>query len=235
MNFRDPELILVKRFRGGKKSYFQVNSFDTECVSLQDIEHGECFCFKRAQLESHINSGLLIATVKNNVPDVLFINAVKKKTKPVAVGKKAANEMEVERRYFYVHKVLDSDLPALSANRLTPWISKVAAEIEDESPPSYKTLTRWLKAFNESGWKKASLLSRHHNKGNHSNRLPPEVDQLLSQVIVEHARSSVRVNIGKAHRDFIERMERLNERRCNEGLPMLTPSSYETTLQRFRK
>ncbi|MFA0034874.1 hypothetical protein AB4355_21950 [Vibrio sp. 10N.261.49.A12] len=144
-------------------------------------------------------------------------------------------EAEVDRRYFYVRKVQDSDLPALSANRLTPWISKVAAEIEDESPPSYKTLLRWLKAFNESGWKKASLLPRHHNKGNHSNRLPPEVDQLLSQVIVEHARSSVRVNIGKAHRDFIERMERLNERRCNEGLPMLTPSSYETTLQRLRK
>ncbi|MEI8672124.1 hypothetical protein P4S52_09340 [Vibrio sp. SA48] len=79
MNFRDPELILVKRFSGGKKSYFQVNSFDTEWVSLQDIEHGECFSFKRAQLESHINNGLLIITAKNSVPDVLFINAVKKK------------------------------------------------------------------------------------------------------------------------------------------------------------
>ncbi|MEZ8503722.1 hypothetical protein AB6D08_20650 [Vibrio splendidus] len=235
MNFRDPELVLTKRFRSGKKSYFQVNSFDAEWVSLQDIEHGECFSFKRAQLESHINNGLLIITAKNSVPDVLFINAVKKKTKPIAVGKKAANEMEVERRYCYVRKVLDSDLPALSANRLTPWISKVAAEIEDASPPSYKTLLRWLKAFNESGWKKASLLPRHHNKGNHSNRLTPEVDQLLSQVIVEHASSSVRINICKAHRDFIERMERLNEHRRNEGLPTLTPSSYETTLQRFRK
>ncbi|MEZ8639228.1 hypothetical protein AB6D55_04610 [Vibrio splendidus] len=235
MNFRDPELILVKRFRGGKKSYFQVNSFDTEWVSLQDIEHGECFSFKRAQLENHINNGLLIITAKNSVPDVLFINAVKKKTKPIAVGKKAANEMEVERRYFYVRKVLDSDLPALSANRLTPWIRKVAAEIEDESPPSYKTLIRWLKSFNESGWKQASLLPRHHSKGNHSNRLAPEVDQLLSEVVTEYARSSARVNIGKAHRDFIERMQLLNDHRHDEGLPALTPSSYETTLQRFRK
>lgn len=230
MNFRDPELILVKRFRGGKKSYFQVNSFDTGWVSLQDIEHGECFSFKRAQLESHINSGLLIVTAKNNVPGTLFIYPVKKKTKSIAVEKKAVNEMEVERRYFYVRKVLDSDLPALSANRLTPWISKVAIEIEDMSPPSYKTLLRWLKAFNESGWKKASLRPRHHNKGNHSNRLTPEVDQLLSQIVVEHARSSTRVNIGKVHRNFIERMQLLNDNRRDEGLPALTPSSYETTI-----
>ena len=92
------------------------------------------FSFKRAQLESHINSGLLIATVKNNVPDALFINAVKKKTKPAAVGKKAEIEAEVDRRYFYVRKVLDSDLPALSATRLTPWISEAAEEIKDMSP-----------------------------------------------------------------------------------------------------
>ncbi|MFA0442035.1 helix-turn-helix domain-containing protein [Vibrio sp. 10N.222.51.C12] len=235
MNFRDPDLVLTKRFRGGKKSYFQVNSFDTEWVSLQDIEHGECFSFKRAQLESHINSGLLIVSVKNNVPDALFINAVKKKTKPAAVGKKAEIEAEVDRRYFYVRKVLDSDLPALSATRLTPWISEAAEEIKDMSPPSYKTLLRWLKAFNESGWKKASLLPRHHTKGNHSNRLAYEVEQLLSKVVTEHARSSARVNIGKAHRDFIERIQLLNDHRRDEGLPALTPSSYETTLQRFRK
>lgn len=235
MNFRDSDLVLTKHFRGGKKSYFQVNSFDTEWVSLQDIEHGECFSFKRTQLESHISSGLLTATVKNNIPDALFINAVKKKTKPVASGKKAEIEAEVDRRYFYVRKVLDSDLPALSAPRLTPWISEAAEEIKDMFPPSYKTLIRWLKAFNESGWKKASLLPRHHSKGNHSNRLAPEVDQLLTEVVTKHARFSARVNIGKAHRDFIERMQLLNYHRRDEGLPMLTPSSYETTLQRLRK
>lgn len=233
MNFRDPDLVLTKRFRGGKKSYFQVNSFDAEWVSLQDIEHGECFCFKRAQLEGHINSGLLTVTVKDNVPDALFINSVKKKKKPVPEGRKA--EAEVDRRYFYVRKVFDSDLPVLSAIRLTPWIREVAEEIKDTSPPSYKTLLRWLKAFNESGWKKASLLPRHQNKGNHSSRLVPEVAQLLSEVVTEHARSSSRVNIGKAHRDFIERVQQLNEHRRDEGLPPLTPSSYETTLQRFRK
>lgn len=234
MNFRDPDLILIKKFRGGKCSFFQVKGHDQQKVILQDIEHGGNFTFQRRQLESHIRNGVLTVSDKSEIPISTFAYAFAKKVK-VAYSDTLINDQEVERRYRYVRKVLDSELPSLSEQRLKPWIAEVAAEFEDDSPPSYKSLGRWVKAFTESGWKKSALAPTHQSKGNSTQRLCTEVEQILNQVVSEHATSSIRVNVAKAHHDFVERIISVNRERSCEGLAPLTPSSYQTTLKRFRK
>lgn len=234
MNFRDPELVLIKKFRGGKCSFFQVKAHDQKNVLLQDIEHGGTFWFQRSQLESHIRNGVLSVSDKKQIPISTFAYTVKKKVKLVR-SDAPLNDKEVERRYRYVKKVLDSRLPSLSEQRLKPWIKEVAAELEDDSPPSYKTLGRWVKAFNESGWKKSSLVPAHKSKGNSTKRLDEEVEQILNQVVNEYVMSSIRVNVAKAHNDFLDRVEKLNQSRKKEGLSPLKPSSFNTTANRFHR
>lgn len=233
MNYRDPELILVKQFRGDKRIYFQVKSHDQSTVILQDIEHGNTFSFKRSQLENHIRNSVLTVSDKSQVPIAEFAYTIAKKVKLVRADT-AKNAQEIERRYRYVKRVLDSDLPFLSEQRLKPWIAKVATEFEDQSPPSYKTLGRWVKAFNESGWKKKSLVPAHSSKGNSPQRLEQEVEEILTQVVTEHSTKSVRINATKAHADFVERINLLNQERSHKGLAPLKASCYETTRMRFR-
>lgn len=74
MNFRDPDLVLVKKFRGGKQTFYQVHSLSSEQVSLQDIEHGGQFSFQRKQLEDHLTKGTLTATTKSKLPKPCLLN-----------------------------------------------------------------------------------------------------------------------------------------------------------------
>ena len=68
MNFRDPNLILVKRYRGGKFSHYQVSAVTRSEITIKDIEHGGHFSFAADQLESHIEKGLLITIPKDASP-----------------------------------------------------------------------------------------------------------------------------------------------------------------------
>ncbi|WP_305811864.1 hypothetical protein [Photobacterium leiognathi] len=234
MNFRDPDLVLVKKFRGGKQTFYQVHSLSSEQVSLQDIEHGGQFSFQRKQLEDHLTKGTLTATTKSKVPQTLFVKPVTKKAKPRKNIQQAKEQAEVDRRYRYVRQLLDSNVPSLSEQRLTPWIAPKAVELEDDAPPSYKTLGRWVKSFTESGWKMESLRPAHSKKGYHKSRLAPQVSDLLDQVVLEHGKAAINVNVRRAYLDFIERLDELNQQRNKIGLPELTACSYQTILTRFR-
>ena len=81
MNFRDPELILVKHYRGGKCSHYQVSDVSRTEITIKDIEHGGHFSFAADQLESHIQKGLLVAITKDTLPETVFVNPVSTKTK----------------------------------------------------------------------------------------------------------------------------------------------------------
>lgn len=234
MNFRDPELVLVKKYRGNERSYFQVYYANQDEVSLQDIVHGSRYIFQRKVIESHIKQGILKITAKNEIPSAIFVALGKKKSKPVSDGRKAELEEVVELRYQYVRAVMASDLPSLSENRLIPWIEEKAVELGDNVPPCPKTLYRWVKAFNESGWKRSALIPGHSRKGNKTVKLNAEVDRMLKEVIAEHCKASARVNVSRAHRDYVNRIEALNQERESQGLPLLKAGSYQATLKRFR-
>lgn len=142
---------------------------------------------------------------------------------------------EVERRYFYVRAVLDSKVPAYTKKWLEPWLQEQSTLFNDDNPPSYKTLGRWIIAFVESGWKKSALMPNHGEKGNRKLKMDSELDKILNTVIQEHSANSARINFTKAHQDFIERVEGVNLKRAENHQPPLKPSSYQTTLKRFKQ
>ncbi|WP_434356030.1 hypothetical protein NF212_12310 [Parasalinivibrio latis] len=234
MNFRDPELVLIKRFRGGKCSYYQVSSVDNNEVTIKDIEHGGHFSFPRTKIERHILNGILICSTADNVPDIVFVNPVRKREKPKSIRNEARYEAEMERRYSYVKAVLDSSVPAYTEKRLAPWIKDFSISIDDNHPPSWRTLANWVSLFVKSGWKKQSLKPAHASKGNRAPKTDKEVSQLLDQVVREHLRKNLQINYTKAHNDFLLRVEALNQARTDKGLKPLKPSGYKTTVRRLK-
>jgi hypothetical protein len=237
VNFRDPALVLFKSFRGGRKSYYQVSSLSADEITIKDVEHGGSFTFPRKQLESHINTGLLSVSTVSEIPSSLLLNPVRKKDKPKRSVKITENETEMERRYSYVRAVLDSGIPAYTKKWLEPWLQDQSTFFNDDKPPSYKTLGRWVTAFVESGWKKNALIPNHLAKGNRNSKskLDSKLNEILDAVIREHSTNRIRINYTKAHQEFIERVEEVNQERLTLHQPPLKPSSYQTTLNRFQK
>ncbi|NLS14906.1 hypothetical protein HGP28_18780 [Vibrio sp. SM6] len=233
MNFRDPELILEKRFRGGKCSYYQVASISRDEIALKDIVQGGQFVFMRRNLEAHIQNGVLKQITKADVPSALFVEPVSKKAKARQSARQLDDEREMERRYQYVRAVLD-EVPAYTQKRLEPWLIDATGRFDDPSPPCWRTVSRWVSIFIESGWKKNSLRPGHTNKGNRAVRVDPIVIKLLEEVVKEHCLASARINYTKAHKDFVSRLEKINDKRVKDGLTALKPTSYGTTVNRFK-
>lgn len=232
MNFRDPELVFEKRFRGGKCAYYQVSAISRDEVALKDIVQGGRFVFPRSQLEAHIQSGVLKRINKTDVPSSLFVDPVSKKTKVKQSVRQADDDREMERRYQYVRAVLD-EVPAYTQKRLEPWLSDALERFDDTSPPCWRTLAGWVRVFVESGWTKNSLRPAHSKKGNRTLKVDPIVAKVLDEVVKEYRLASVRVNYTKAHKDFIARIEKINGQRAKDGLVPLRPTAYRTTVSRF--
>lgn len=235
MNFRDPNLILVKRYRGGKCSHYQVSGVTRREITIKDIEHGGHFSFATDQLESHIEKGLLITISKDTLPETVFVNPVGKKTKPQKAKRELEYEKAMERRYAYVRGVLESDVPAYTPKRLVPWLTAFSASIEDANPPSWRTLAEWVSVYVKSGWQKKALKPAHARKGNRTQCLDDEVERLLLKVVRDHSLKLIRVNYTQAHNDFLDRVEILNQSRLKQGLEPVKASSYRTTVNRFQK
>ena len=235
MNFRDPNLILVKRYRGGKCSHYQVSDVSRTEITIKDIEHGGHFSFAKDQLESHIEKGLLSTISKNTLPESVFVNPVGKKTKPQKAKRELEYEKAMERRYAYVRGVLDSDVPAYTEKRLVPWLAAFSASIEDANPPSWRTLAEWVSVYVKSGWQKKALKPAHALKGNRTHYIDPEAEKLLLRVVRDHSLRQIRANYTQAHNDFLKLVEALNQVRSKQGLKPVKASSYRTTVNRFQR
>ncbi|SBT13519.1 hypothetical protein [Vibrio celticus] len=235
MNFRDPNLILVKRYRGGKCSHYQVSAVTRSEITLKDIEHGGHFSFATGQLESHIQKGRLAAVTKDTLPETVFVNPVGKKAKSQKTNRELEYEKVMERRYAYVRGVLDSDVPAYTEKRLVPWLTAFSETIDDANPPSWRTLAEWVSVYVKSGWQKKVLKPAHARKGNRTQYLDDEVERLLLMVVRDHSLKQIRVNYTQAHNDFLERVKKLNKQRSKQGLELVKASSYRTTVNRFQR
>lgn len=234
MNFRDPELVFVKHFRGGKRSYYQVGSISRDEIALKDIVQGGQFVFPRRQLEVHIQNGILKRISKVDVPSSLFVEPVSKKEKANKTARQKEDDREMERRYQYVRAVLD-EVPAYTQKRLEPWLADASKRFDDASPPCWRTLSKWVSVFVESGWKKSALRPAHANKGNRALKTDPVVIKVLDELVKEYCLASVRVNFTKAHKDFVARIEKINIKRAKDGVAPLKATSYRTTVNRFQK
>lgn len=234
MNFRDPELVLVKSYRGDKKSFFQVSELSGHELTLRDVDSGGRFSFLKKDVENFLRNGKLKAM---SVNELSLCNLDKLISRRKAIPKKSDDNSackQMERRYQYVKGVIDARLPAYTEKWLEPYIEKRASEILDDHPPCWRALARWMKLYIESGWQKKSLLSRHEFCGNKLPKLHSEVVLLLDSIVREYTSKHKIFKYKQAYNDFLERLEHLNKEREVDGLNRLQACSYNSLRRRFK-
>ncbi|WP_287242845.1 hypothetical protein [Pseudoalteromonas sp.] len=235
MDLQNPDLILVKRLSELSCSYFAVESIVGTDVVLTDIESGGRFNFAKPRLEQLVSNGQLRAIARCELPTKVTFKPLSNVKKPKAeAAEDVTSKKEMQRRYKYVQGAIEQSVPAYTEKWLTPFITQKATEINDSSPPSWRTLAHWNKTFVESGWDKNALTPRHKAKGNHTKQLPQEIHDLIDDVINEYFRTHTVVRYQKVYDQFLERLDTLNAERRESDLVELKPCSYRWIVNRLQ-
>ena len=90
---------------------------------------------------------------------------------------------DIHRKERYVLSALQQLEYPTSLNQLSPFIQEIATLIDDKSPPSPRTVARWI--FKYKSYSHNKLFLKNERKGNHSLRFLPEIYQILNQTIDE--------------------------------------------------
>lgn len=90
---------------------------------------------------------------------------------------------EIQRKERYVKSALYKLYMPTALAPLKELIKEVSAELEDQTPPSPRTVARWVNKHHSTCHNSLSLSNGH--KGNQSLRFPPEIYQIMSQGINE--------------------------------------------------
>ncbi|RZG16801.1 hypothetical protein EXT47_05600 [Pseudoalteromonas sp. CO342X] len=235
MDLQNPDLILVKRLSEHSCSYFAVESIAGSDVVLTDIESGGRFNFAKPKLEQLVSNGQLRTIARRELPTKLTFKPISNVKKPKAeTAENVASKKEMQRRYKYVQGATEQSVPAYTEKWLTPFIAQKAVEINDSSPPSWRTLAHWNKTSVESGWDKHALMPKHKAKGNRTKQLPQEVHDLIDEVINEYLRTHTVVRYQKVYDQFLEQLEKLNAERREADLSELKPCSYRWIVNRLQ-
>lgn len=202
MDWRNPSQTLIYQ-HGKNRCYLSIKDDDGKTITLKDSQTGVEYAFTSSQLEQLIAKRLIYQT-----------DAVEPFVDKKSSQLKAQDEAQFERRLAYVIGAFSDGKP-LNGQALSLYIELKAIELEDDRPPSSKSLYRWIKLYSNQG--ETALYPNRSASGNRTPRLSTEHEKLLVSLLSNGTAS----NKAALHRQY-------SLAATNHGF---TPISYEA----FRK
>ena len=235
MNLTDPDLILVKGKTENTASYFQVAKQSDAEFTLVDLIRGGRYIFNRIKLVELVEKGTLRVSAKSELTHVEKLHLIKEPEikKRVKSDKKYKEDAVIKRKMAYVDHINKLEMKGLTEKRLNPEIKKIAKKINDNNPPAWRTVIRWIKAYVESGWDKSALYP-HHLQGNRCPRIDPIAVSAINDVNKEW-QEDPKMKLMDAYGQVVEKLHSVNSEREASGLPVINIPTYNTMRTRFKR
>lgn len=128
---------------------------------------------------------------------------------------------ETKRKLNYVKRVLELNLTVRTPQSLQPIIREIALKINDPKPPTWLTLYRWLKSYENAGEDIRSLIPKHQTKGNYNSQLNPVVNQIIEEGIKQVYLTPIQANIADVIDEVICQINQENRNRKIIGQELL--------------
>ncbi|WP_445288678.1 Mu transposase C-terminal domain-containing protein [Variovorax atrisoli] len=93
-----------------------------------------------------------------------------------------STQKETARRWRYVTQVLEAGPPMFTSHYLQPLLTRIAAQLHDEHPPSRATFYRWYKRYLRSGQPRG-LVPRYDLRGSSRSKQADEVHRIFSEEV----------------------------------------------------
>ncbi|XGV97789.1 MAG: Mu transposase C-terminal domain-containing protein [Leptolyngbya sp. BL-A-14] len=161
---------------------------------------------------------------------------------------------EAKRRYRYVNAYFERNLQKRNQKTLEPIIEEVSKELREEllaeltqvseelkkevlaklsdfDRPSWISVYRWIKKYEEGGHDVRSLVSNHRAKGDYEPKISQDVIAIINDAINEVYLNSLRPSVRDVCESIEFRIDARNSIRERQGLPPLE-SPNRTTIYR---
>jgi len=142
-------------------------------------------------------------------------------------------KIEARRRYTYLKRLKERGHYQFRKEETKIAIKEISKEIEDPKPPSYASVQRWKK---KAGPKLdiRKLVDRIHLKGNRTDRLDPEVQDRIDEIIDEFYLTENRKSIEETHSNLCDSIREDNKFR-DDKTRMKLPSYWSiwSTIQKI--
>jgi putative transposase len=126
-----------------------------------------------------------------------------------------------KRKYQYIKQVIESNINSKTKASLQPIIREVAQLINDSKPPTWLTLYRWLKSYEQSGQDLRSLIPKHKSKGDYRPKLNQQVKLILERTIKQIYLTPIQANIADVIEEVIRQINQENHQRQIIGQDLL--------------
>ena len=169
MNIFDEKLVLIKQIgRNNCKSY------KIKEIILVDVDSNEKFNFKPSQLVELIESKALTPSNAIKIDELAVelpeaSNFIKKTSRCKNLRNINKEKKIITRKLEYLNHLAEVGVTGFSPKSLNPIIKTVAKKINDDSPPTWRTLIRWAKKYTNNNENADSLTD------NRLNNMPPKI------------------------------------------------------------
>lgn len=153
-------------FKAHPDYIFEIGSITYNSIRYAAIAGGKSFSITPNEFENRYKNGEILCVFS---PDKLMINP--------------KYNSEIHRKERYVISALQTLKSPTSPQHLSKLIEQISTEIKDPSPPSCRTVARWITKYKSFSHNKLCLQDKY--VGNHHLRFSPEIYQILNQAINE--------------------------------------------------
>tara|TARA_R100000655_G_scaffold69365_2_gene107609 strand:- start:17273 stop:19309 length:2037 start_codon:yes stop_codon:yes gene_type:complete len=200
------------------------------------------FELKRLSDELHITlakdellDGLIDSSVKFIDPQSIKKNKIDAKSRITAdfISYPEKDKAIARRKLAYVKAIIAANLTKVKAQTFDEVIKEVAIEINDKKIPHWTTVYRWHREYLLSNKDPRQLTNNDLKKGNRTQRIRPEVQRFIKEVINEHYLTTKRPSIRSVYNQLCILIYKENKHRDEED--QLNTPSYLTLRNNIRK
>ncbi|MBE9229677.1 transposase [Phormidium sp. LEGE 05292] len=141
-------------------------------------------------------------------------------------------KQEAKIREKYVRATLEKNFKTRTKAELAPIIEQVAQSIKDATPPSYITLYRWLKIYEDSGQDIRALVPNYRKRGDYRPKISPEVKRIIDSAIARVYLNPNRAKVDAVYDEVVAEIVRENCFRKETGMELLK-IPHRSTIYRF--
>ena len=114
---------------------------------------------------------------------------------------------EMLRRFKYVTRALAGCGKPFTRSNVTRAISLISSEIQDQNPPAYSTLSRWMKRFINSDMNQRSLIPCSDKKGDKRKKFPLEIESIIAHTITSDFLTTQRLSVEQTYCNVVGRVK----------------------------
>ncbi len=201
---------------------------------FQSPENGQRIIIKETDFFSSVEDGTIHVLNNQSSPKTLLTDGLEQTTTPLIVDIGDKYVKQLQWKLHYVHGIQKAGISRGCREKIKNEIPKLAAKINDASPPSPSAVQVWLLTYHRAIDPNLQLVSKNAYR-KRVNQIDSDSELFLQDRIQLHYAQLTRPSIADAYRQYLRALKLENKSRLAEGRIELYQVSDRTFFNRIKQ